>query len=117
MQKLKGYVVYGGNPGWYHCILVLENGFAPCSHLCSATGFAHGDLWERRKERQAAAAVAGFEVDLDPAVYTEEELNTAHPEIIEKHKNDAGYEAMSKAFTAALGSDIPKPSVEIVVSK
>lgn len=42
--KLKAWFVYTGNPGWFHCVMILENGFAPACHICSHPNFAPGDL-------------------------------------------------------------------------
>lgn len=41
-------------PQWFYCVGVLSNGFHFGEHLCSAPGYAPGDLYFNRKERQRA---------------------------------------------------------------
>lgn len=52
---MKGYYVCSyGDPQWWTCYGVLENGFCFGQHLCTHPDFAPGDLFERRPERQKA---------------------------------------------------------------
>ena len=51
---MKGYFVCDGKDDWWVCYGVLENGFCFGQHVCSHPGFAPGDLYTHRPERQAA---------------------------------------------------------------
>lgn len=63
-RTLKAWYVYEGEPSWYTAMLILENGAAPYSHICSDPYFMPGDLWTRRPERQEAMRAAGITLEI-----------------------------------------------------
>jgi len=60
--------------------LIREDGTCLATHLCSSPGFAPGDLWEHRKERQEKWP--DLEVDLNPMGINE--FKEKHPVIFDK---------------------------------
>ncbi len=66
MKQMKAWPCYSGNHEWYNCVLVLENGYAPYSHVCSHPYFAPGDLLLGRKDRLALFKLLGIEIIMQP---------------------------------------------------
>lgn len=81
----------GSSDGWYHCQLLLENGWPIYAHLCSHPGFAAGDLWERRTERQEDWRRAGLQLEIVDAVPHSE----LPPEVLARNK-EGSYAAWAK---------------------
>lgn len=86
LTKLKAYIVYSGDPGWYQATLVLENGWAPFGHLCSHPGFMPGDLIVNRPERQQVFVKMGYVIELTDAPILDK---NAPAELIALHKAKA----------------------------
>lgn len=96
-MKLKAWFAYSGSPGWFHCTMILENGWAPWSHLCSHPNFAPGDLFIGRKERMELFKKLGIEIDLQGIVSTDE----VPKEVVEKNKDKNNYRQFSEELAAS----------------
>jgi len=95
-NRIKAWITWpdGSRPGWYHCQLLLENGWPMYGHLCSEPGFALGDLWGRRKERQNEWAKNRLELEIvDQVPYSQ---LPAH--VLENNKKEAYVEWAEKYF-------------------
>lgn len=92
MQKVKAWITYSGRPEFWTCSLVLENGYIPCSHICSHPIFAPDDLILGRVHRIEAFKRMGVKIELAPGVYTSTELEAmpGFSGVMEKIKNDSG---------------------------
>lgn len=96
VQVVKGWITYPDEykAGWCHCHLILENGFAIYGHLCSDPGFAPGDLWFRRKERQEEWKNAGLELEIVGRV----PYSRIPAEIMIANKNETYLDFVKKYF-------------------
>ena len=95
-KKIKAWITWpdGAKYGWFHCQLILENGWPIYGHLCSEPGFAHSDLWGRRQERQNEWAKHGLELEIVDQV--PHSKLPAH--VLENNKNEAYVEWAQKYF-------------------
>jgi hypothetical protein len=69
-RQMKAYILGHGGDGVY--TLVLENGYLYANHWCSHFGYAAGDLYTQRPERQAHFERMGIELDVDNKLYKSE---------------------------------------------
>ncbi len=109
-NKIKAWITWpdGSEFGWYHCTLLLENGWPIYGHLCSSPRFAPGDLWFGRKERQEEWKKAGLELEIvDQCPYSK---LPAH--VLENNKKEAYVEWAEKHF-GPLEKDKNQPSVKV----
>lgn len=85
---LKAWYAYEGSRDWLSAMLVVENGAVAASHICSATCFIPGDLWEARKERREKFAAAGITLDIQN---NGEPLHAKDlpPELLARNKSNA----------------------------
>ena len=106
MKKMKAYIVYGGSGDMLSASLVLENGWAPFGHLCSAPGFMKGDLWGRRTERQEIFKQLGIELEIvgEPI----QGSNNAPAGLVALHKDRSNYQEMADEYDRIEKSMNPK---------
>lgn len=112
-HKIKAWITWpdGSRVGWFHCQLILENGWPIYGHLCSHPGYAMGDLWSSRKERQEEWSKAGLELDIVAQV-PHSQLPT---HVLENNKKEAYVEWAEKYF-GPLEKQNNQPRVEVVMS-
>jgi len=110
-NKIKAWITWpdGSKYGWFNCQLILENGWPIYGHLCSSPGFAMGDLWEHRKERQEEWKSKGLELEIVASVPNSE--LPAH--VLENNKTEAYLPFAKKHFD----SKSEQPEVVIEISK
>lgn len=112
MEKVKGWITWpdGAEVGWFHCQLVLENGWPMYGHLCTVPGYAMGDLWERRTERQEEWQKAGLELEIVDQV----PHSKLPPEVMENNKSGAYIDFAKKHFGAKFtNTEEPKAETQI----
>src|ERR1044072_634015 len=65
-KTVKAWITWpdGAEYGWYHCQLILENGWPYTGHICTVPGFALGDLWGHREERKKEWADRGLTLEI-----------------------------------------------------
>lgn len=94
-ERLKAWFCYSGDRGFYSCVMILENGWAPFSHICSHPYFAPGDLFFGRSERMKAFKDLGIEIDpqgickdteVPEEVYDNNMSKTSYKEMSERYK-------------------------------
>ena len=107
MDKLKAYIVYGGSHQWYTCTLIAENGWAIAQHICSHPNFAAGDLWFSRPERAEAMKKIGIDLDVQPGLIHDPDLEKTLPGLIAKNKDDSFWKELAQRY-----SDAFKPGEE-----
>lgn len=88
---------------WYTCSAILENGWIPFSHICSDPGFAPGDLWRRRPERQKAMEKLGITIDDTGELIDDSTIDESHPDLLKKNK-EINHDEWNDKFQAALKS-------------
>ena len=96
MTKIKAWITWPdeSEPGWYHCNLLLENGWPIYGHFCSSPCFAMEDLWERRPERKAEWEAMELELEIvDEVPYSE-----VPKEVMNNNKAEAYVEFAKKYF-------------------
>ena len=71
---------------WYVCTAIFENGWSAFQHICSAPGFAPGDLWQRRPERQEILKKMGIDVEDTSEIIDDSTIDETHPELLAKNK-------------------------------
>ncbi len=84
-------IIIGPSDGGEGCYsLVAEDGEGMCSHLCSSSGYAMGDLYSNRPERKEMFDKKGITevVYLSESGISKEELLKRNKEYYEAHKND-----------------------------
>lgn len=113
MEKLKAYITYGGQHMWYTCTLIAENGMAIAQHVCSHPNFAPGDLWFARPERVEALRKIGVELDVQPGLIQERDLEKTVPGLIAKNKDESLWKDMAERFSVALDNKDVLAGVEI----
>ena len=88
MKKIKAYIecIKLGEQS-YNCTMIFENGAAMFAHLCSHPGYAFGDLWGNRRERQAVLNMMGYTVEVA------EEMNKIPKKVEERYKDHESYQA------------------------
>lgn len=93
-RTVKAWITYRGQPGWYTCNLILENGYPMYSHLCSSVGYATSDLWTGRKERQERWKQTGLKLHI-VGVVAEKDLPQ---HVFDNNKNDVYVDFVKKYF-------------------
>lgn len=91
---MRGYFTYEGEPGWYSCHAILENGYCFAGHICSHPNFAPGDLFFGRASRVEVLArlvPEGVEWELMP-------IGKVPPEVLERNKDKAMQEEWSAKY-------------------
>ncbi len=81
---MKLYYVYSKHcviNGWFHCMAMFENGWVPFGHICSHPGYAPGDLWQRRPERQEILKKMGIEVEDTGELIDDSTIDETHPDL------------------------------------
>lgn len=109
-MKLKAWFVYEGSRDWLTCSMLLENGLVLFSHVCSHPGFASGDLYLHRPERQKMITDAGIELDLQGTVHADD----IPPEVLVRNQDKEAMENLyAQLFTPKpTPEEIPAPSTE-----
>lgn len=93
MKKIKAYIECKKNgPEMWACSMVFENGAAMFGHLCSAPGYAYGDLWGRRKKRQDILSMMGYQV------VEIEVLEKLPKEILERNRDHKSYKGFMDEY-------------------
>lgn len=78
-------------------------------HICSSPGFARGDLWEGRAERQADWKRAGLELEI-----VDEVPHSEMPEhVMANNKAEAYVEFAKKYFPAPIDAEPAGFQVEV----
>lgn len=110
-KKIKAWITWpdGAQFGWFHCQLLLENGWPIYSHVCSSPGFALGDLWTGRQERRDEWNKHGLELEIVEQV--PHSKLPAH--VLENNKNEA-YVAWAEKYFGPLAP--PEPIVTLVMT-
>jgi hypothetical protein len=87
---MKGIIVGPSNNGEGVYTLVAEDGDGMCSHFCSSSGYAIGDLYSNRPERKEMFDKKGITevVYLAQSGITKDELLKRNKEYFEAHKDD-----------------------------
>lgn len=113
-MKIKAWITWpdGSREGWYHCQLLLENGWPIYGHLCSNPGFARSDLWEGRKNRRDDWEKKGLELE----IVDEVPYSGLPPEVLENNKKEAYVKFAEQYWPESKSESVEDAKVVVEVS-